>query len=352
MSSNPILSRERNLILYIIFWLIVASIYFALLIFELKINFDQSLIESLVFSSILCGLGLSYWFPSKYITFENNNLFIILLDHLFAGILSSIIWLSIGYFFITVVLYYGHGFSLFFFSTLIWRFFIGVIFYFLITFFYYLIIYYNNFHDKMIREAELKNLIIEAEIKTLKFQINPHFIFNSLNSMSALTTINPDKTREMILKLAEFLRFTLANNDREKNSFGDELKNIKLYLEIEKIRFEDKFELIEEIDECCKDALIPNMILQPLFENAIKHAVYETLSKVTLKLKCSKEGDYLKISLENNYESNFSSKNGAGIGLHNIEDRLRLIYSMDNLLEIKKEKNLFKVILFIPLQNS
>ncbi|MHB8579422.1 MAG: sensor histidine kinase [Ignavibacteriaceae bacterium] len=352
MSSNPILSRERYLIFYIIFWLIVASIFFALYIFELKINFDQSLIESLVFSSILCGLGLSYWFPSKYISFENKNLFIILLDHLFAGILSSIIWLSIGYFFIAVVLNYSHGFSSFFFSTLVWRFIIGVIFYFLITFFYYLVIYYNNFHDKMIREAELKNLIIEAEIKTLKFQINPHFIFNSLNSMSALTTINPDKAREMILKLAEFLRFTLANNDRAKNSFGDELKNIKLYLEIEKIRFEDKFELIEEIDECCKDALIPNMILQPLFENAIKHAVYETLSNVTLKLICRKDGDYLKISLENNYESNFSSKNGTGIGLHNIQERLRLIYNMDNLLELYKENNLFKVTLFIPLQNS
>lgn len=352
MSSNPILSGKRNLILYSIFWLIVASIYFALLIFELKINYGIALIDSVVFSSILCGLGLSFWFPAKYISFENNNLFIILFDHLFAGILSSIIWLSIGYFFITFALNYSKGFSSFFFSTLVWRFFIGVIFYFLITSFYYLTIYYNNFHDKIIRETELKNLIIEAEIKTLKFQINPHFIFNSLNSMSALTTINPTKAREMILKLADFLRFTLANNNRQKNSFGDELKNIKLYLEIEKIRFEDKFEFVEEIDECCKDALIPNMILQPLFENAIKHAVYETLNKVTLKLICKKEKDYLRISLENNYEPNVSSKNGAGIGLHNIEDRLRLIYGMDNLLEIKKENNFFKVVLFIPLQNS
>jgi len=352
MSNNPILSRRRNLILYIIFWLIIAVIYYSLLRFQLNVRIETALIDSLVFDAILCGLGLSFWFPAQYISFENNNLFTIIIDHIVGGILSSIIWISSGYFFIVFILNYSNGYSVFFAGTLIWRFVTGILFYYLITSFYYLIIYYNNFQEKIIKEAELKNLVTEAEIKTLKFQINPHFIFNSLNSMSALTTINPEKAREMILKLADFLRFTLANNDRQKNSFGEELKNIRLYLEIEKIRFEDKFEFIEEIDECCKDVLIPNMILQPLFENAIKHAVYETLTKVTLKLNCKKETDYLKISLENNFEPSAPAKKGAGIGLQNIENRLKLIYSINNLLEIKKENNFFKVTLFIPIQSS
>lgn len=351
MSNNPILSVKRNLILYFVFWLIIGIINFGLLFIELKVNFNTAFIDSLVFSSILCGLGLSFWFPAKYIQFENNNFLIIVIDHVLGGIIASIIWLSSGYFIIVLILNNSTGYTSFFNDTIVWRFTAGNLFYYLITSFYYLIIYYNNFQEKIIQESELKNLITEAEIKTLKFQINPHFIFNSLNSISALTTINPVKAREMIHKLADFLRFTLANNDKQKNSFGEELSNIKLYLDIEKIRFEDKFEFIEEIDDCCINVQIPNMILQPIFENVLKHAVYETLSTVILKITCLKEDNYLKISIENNFDSSLALRKGTGIGLQNIEKRLKLIYGLDNLLKIEKFNNLFLVTLLIPINN-
>ncbi len=349
MSNNPILSKKTNLIFYFIFWLIAGTISFSLFHFELKVNFETALIDNIIFSLILCGLGISFWYPAKYIQIESNKFLIIVVDHLLGGIISSIIWLSSGFFIIVYVLNYSDGYTAFFYNTIVWRFAVGNLFYYMITSFYYLIIYYNNFQEKIIQESELKSLITEAEIKTLKFQINPHFIFNSLNSISALTTINPDKAREMILKLADFLRFTLANNERQKNPFEEELKNIKLYLEIEKIRFEDKFEFIEEIDDCCNKVQIPNMILQPIFENAIKHAVYETLYRINLKMTCKKEEDYLKISIENNYDYKLSSKKGTGIGLQNIEKRLKLIYGSDNLLKIEKSNNLFLVMLYIPL---
>lgn len=349
MSNNPILSKKRNLIFYFIFWLIIGIINFGLLYIELRVNFNTALIDSLVFSLILCGLGLSFWFPAKYIQFESNNFLIVVFGHVLGGIIASIIWLSSGYFITVFILNNSADYTSFFKETIVWRFAAGNLFYYLITSFYYLIIYYNNFQEKIIQESELKDLITEAEIKTLKFQINPHFIFNSLNSISALTTINPEKAREMILKLADFLRFTLANNDKQKNSFGEELKNIRRYLDIEKIRFEDKFEFIEEIDDCCNKVQIPNMILQPIFENAIKHAVYETLYRINLKMTCKKEEDYLKISIENNYDYKLSSKKGTGIGLQNIEKRLKLIYGSDNLLKIEKSNNLFLVTLYIPL---
>jgi LytS/YehU family sensor histidine kinase len=166
--------------------------------------------------------------------------------------------------------------------------------------------------------------------------------------MSALTTIDPDRARSMILKLADFLRYTLANNGKDKNRLEDELKNIKLYMEIEKIRFEDKFDYIEELREGVLDIKVPNMILQPLFENAIKHAVYDTLDKITIKLKCIIENNFLKISLENNFE-NSTPKKGAGIGLQNIKSRLELIYGEKNLVDIKKEGDIFSVILYIPI---
>jgi LytS/YehU family sensor histidine kinase len=105
---------------------------------------------------------------------------------------------------------------------------------------------------------------------------------------------------------------------------------------------------MEEIDNEVLDLKVPNMILQPLFENAIKHAVYDSLGKITIKLKCSIENNFLRISLENNFEDGYSIK-GAGIGLQNIKSRLELIYGQKNLVDIKKEGDIFKVILYIPV---
>ncbi|HEY6907043.1 MAG TPA: histidine kinase, partial [Ignavibacteriaceae bacterium] len=243
---------------------------------------------------------------------------------------------------------FGNAYVNFLITTLPWRFLIGILFYFIITSLYYLIIYYSGFQERKLYESELKNLVTQAELKSLKFQINPHFIFNSLNSMSALTTIDPEKARAMILKLAEFLRYTLANNEQQKNKLKDELHNIKLYLDIEKIRFEDKFDFSEELTEECLEHEVPNMLLQPLFENAIKHAVYESLEKVDIHLKCSGENGYLKIEVANTYDPELKSKRGTGVGLKNISERLNLIYHQNDLMQVIKEEGTFRVIIFIP----
>jgi two-component system, LytTR family, sensor kinase len=153
----------------------------------------------------------------------------------------------------------------------------------------------------------------------------------------------------MILKLADFLRYTLANNEKQKNKLSEELKNIKLYLEIEKIRFEEKFEFIDEVTPECLSFEVPNMILQPLFENAIKHAVYETLNSVTLTLTGKIENDFIVLSLTNNFDEESKGKKGAGIGLKNISNRLELIYGQKDLMKVHKEDHVFSVTLFIPV---
>ena len=167
--------------------------------------------------------------------------------------------------------------------------------------------------------------------------------------MSALTEIDPKRAKSMILKLAEFLRFILATNEKEKNTLKEELKNIKLYLEIEKVRFEEKFEYVEDIESNCWSVEIPSMILQPLFENAIKHAVYETLDKITLGLKARQENNYLNLVLENNYDESSTPRKGTGVGLRNIEERLQLIYREANLMEVKKGNGNFRVSLYFPI---
>jgi sensor histidine kinase YesM len=351
MESNPIISSVRNIYLYLFFWLVVIILNFLLLNLVFKIDFAASVADSLVFNLLLSGLGLSFWYSTRYISFEDASFSKIIINHVLGAVAVSVIWLFCGYAVLKVILGVNDAYQNFFISILPWRFLIGVLLYFVITSFYYIIIYYSGFQERKLHESELKNLITQAELRSLKFQINPHFIFNSLNSMSALTTIDPEKARSMILKLAEFLRYTLANNDQQKNKLKDELKNIKLYLEIEKIRFEDKFDFTEELTEECLEHEVPNMLLQPLFENAIKHAVYESLEKVKVILKCSGENGFLKIEVSNTYDPQTKTKKGTGVGLKNISERLKLIYHHDELMKVEKTDNVFRVTLFIPQMN-
>lgn len=349
MSINPIIKSPKSILLYLLFVLVIAVLYINLITFEGKVTFTISLVDAIVFNLLIAALGLSFWYSSVYLSIENNRITKVILSHFGGGLLISIVWLALGYFVVISIINDTESFGDFFIKTIKSRFIIGILYYFLLTAFYYVVIYYSDFQERTLKETELKNLVTEAELRSLKFQINPHFIFNSLNSMSALTEIDPKKAKQMIIKLADFLRYTLANNDRQKNSLNEELKNIKLYLDIEKIRFEDKFEYVEELQEDCGKTEIPSMILQPLFENAIKHAVYETLDTVIIRLTCTKQDDFLKITLCNNFEGE-SHKKGAGVGLKNIKDRLSLIYHQDNLMEIKKESDKFTVNIYIPLQ--
>lgn len=351
MSTNPILKSAKNVLFYVLFIVIIANLYANLISFDSKVSVTITIVDAVVFNLLIGLLGFSFWYSSVYLSIENNKISKVILTHFGGGILISIVWMVIGYFIVISIVTDTELFDIFFVDTLKSRFIIGILYYFLMTAFYYIVIYYSGFQERVIKETELKNLVTEAELRSLKFQINPHFIFNSLNSMSALTEIDPKKAKQMIIKLADFLRYTLANNDRQKNTLNEELKNIKLYLDIEKIRFEEKFEYIEELHEECGKTEIPSMILQPLFENAIKHAVYETLDTVRIKLTCIRQDDFLKITLCNNFEGE-SHKKGAGVGLKNIKDRLKLIYQQDNLMEVKKENSKFTVNIFIPLQKS
>ena len=351
MSINPILKSPKSILLYLLFVLAISVLYINLISLEGNASFTIKLVDGIAFNLLIAALGLSFWYSSVYLSIENNQITKVILTHFGGGILISVVWLALGYFAVISIINDTDMFGNFFIKTIKSRFIIGILYYFLLTAFYYVVIYYSEFQERTVKETELKNLVTEAELRSLKFQINPHFIFNSLNSMSALTEIDPKKAKQMIIKLADFLRYTLANNDRQQNTLNEELKNIKLYLDIEKIRFDDKFIYVEELHEECGKTEIPSMILQPLFENAIKHAVYETLDAVTIKLTCTRQDDFLKITLCNNFEGE-SHKKGAGVGLKNIKDRLSLIYQQDNLMEIKKENGKFIVNIFIPLQKA
>ena len=352
MQDNPILKNFRNIIILLLYSVSFSVISFLILFFGLELDLNSSIAESLVSAILLCGLTITWHYPAKYISIEQHHLFKVFFSHIITAVISSALWLLFIYIVMVPVIGFDEKYQNFFYQTILWRFLVGWMLYAIVVSFYYLVSYYSELQERSLKESELKNLVTQAELRSLKFQINPHFIFNSLNSMSALTEIDPKKAKEMIIKLADFLRYILATNEREKNKLSEELKNIRLYLDIEKIRFEEKFDYSEQLEKECNNAEIPNMILQPLFENVIKHAVYETFDKVTLTLNCSFNDGFLKIHLQNNFDESSKPRKGTGVGLKNINDRLNLIYRRNDLMEVKKEKGIFSVTLFIPLEND
>jgi len=352
MQDNPILRNLRNIIILLLYSVSFAVISFLILFFGLGLALNSSVVESIVSAVLLCGLTIIWHYPAKYISIEQFQLLKVFFSHIITAVISSGLWILFIYVAMVTILGFDETYQNFFYHTILWRFLVGWMLYAIVVSFYYLVSYYSELQERSLKESELKNLVTQAELRSLKFQINPHFIFNSMNSMSALTEIDPKKAKEMIIKLADFLRYILATNEREKNKLSEELKNIRLYLDIEKIRFEEKFDYSEEINEECNKAEIPNMILQPLFENVIKHAVYETFDKVLLTLRCSLDDGYLKIHLQNNFDESSKSRKGTGVGLKNISDRLNLIYRRNDLMEVKKEKGIFSVTLFIPISSD
>lgn len=346
---NPFIKNIKSFSVYLISWIFIFLVHSSILYFYIKLPISKSIIDSLIFNLIFSILGLSFWYSTKYVSFETFNTFKIVTNHITAAFFASGIWIALCYWLLNTIYGSNPDYINFLFDSLIWRFFIGMFFYFIIVSLIYVMIYYGNFQEKVLKEAELKSLVKEAELKSLKYQINPHFIFNSLNSISALTLTKPELARKMTIDLASFLRKTLSSNEVQKCKLLDELNNAKLYLDIEKIRFGDKFNYYEEIDDCCKDLELPSMILQPIFENAIKHGVYESIEPVSIKFKCEELDEYMKITITNNFDEEAVPHKGEGIGILNIQSRLKKIYNQDNLLRFSKKNGIFTVTIFIPV---
>jgi len=348
--SHPLFQRKNSLFYYLFVWSLITVSHTVILNIGIGLRWEFALWDGIVLNLTYAFLALSFWYSCKFISLEKRNFFPILINHSLASVVSSLIWLGIAYIILVRIAIPDQLYHKFFNNAFLWRLLIGILFYFIMVSFYYLLIYYQSFHEKLLRESELKALVKEAELKTLKFQINPHFIFNSLNSINSLILSSPQKAGEMTIKLSEFLRSTLAKNEAQTGKLEDEIRTAKLYLDIEEVRFGDKIDFIEEVDGKCLNKAVPSMILQPLFENAIKHGVYESIEMVQIKFTCRINNNYLKIMVENNFDPETVNRTGIGVGLDNIRNRLEKAYNQSNLLHIEKENSHFRAIINIPIE--
>jgi len=213
----------------------------------------------------------------------------------------------------------------------------------------WMLFYFKNEQEISERKTEAENLAREAELTGLRQQLQPHFLFNSLNSISALAGTKPEEARKMIQQLSDFLRGTLKKDDQLLVSLKEELEHLNLYLEIEKVRFGHRLSTIVETGEKSLSMKLPSLLLQPIVENAIKFGLYDTTGNITIQIIAETSDGHLIITVKNPFDPETSQpQSGTGFGLNSVQRRLFLLFSRNDLLQTSTEKNIFITTVKIP----
>ena len=213
--------------------------------------------------------------------------------------------------------------------------------YFLVLSCFYVVDFYRHFQAEQLKSSELKAALATSQLNALKMQIHPHFLFNTLNSISALMHEDVEAADKMVARLGDFLRMTLESSGDHEVSLKQEMDFVRSYLEIESVRFQNRLVVKMNIDPETLAARVPNLILQPIVENAIKHGISQQESVESLIISSERHGDRLQIRVEDSgpglQPSNGNGKGGksAGIGLANTRARLAHLYEENYRFEIK-----------------
>ncbi len=210
-------------------------------------------------------------------------------------------------------------------------------------------VYVSDQQESEKRKQDSERLAREAELSSLRLQLQPHFLFNSLNSISALVGTQPEHARTMIHQLSDFLRGTIGKDNRQLITLMEEFKHLELYLAIEKVRFGHRLTSVIEHDEKSPDMKLPALLLQPIVENAIKFGLYDQVGDITISIKAKIENEKLVIEIRNPFDPVTSQpRKGTGFGLNSIQRRLYLLYAQNDLLTTQTENTTFLTVLKIP----
>ena len=216
----------------------------------------------------------------------------------------------------------------------------------------YLIIAFESSRAAERRALEAQVVARDAELRALRAQLNPHFLFNSLNSINALVGADPEGARRMCEGLGDFLRRTLALAARDSVALRDEMSLIERYLAIERVRFGERLACRIHVTPEAAGCLVPPLLLQPLVENAVKHGVSERLEGGEVVIQAERDGDALRVTVENPCDAEPAPRPGHGLGLENVRRRLAAVAARDARLDATRSDGVFRVALSLPARET
>src|SRR5437763_15460745 len=194
------------------------------------------------------------------------------------------------------------------------------------------LLYYQNFRASELAQSSLKTQLAQAQLRALKMQLHPHFLFNTLHSISSLVLEYPQKANSMIARPGDFLRLTLENSEQQLAPLKEELEFLRTYLDIEQVRFGDRLSVAWELEPVTLSARLPHLILQPVVENAIQHAIAPRATRGQINIEAKRRDSSLRLEVRDNgpgIASNGDLLKPKGVGLSNVRARLHQIYGSD-----------------------
>jgi two-component system, LytTR family, sensor histidine kinase AlgZ len=351
---HPILSQLRRLALYLLAWAPLA----ALLAYLMDVTGGLTPLESVALAFPLCliyaFICLSAYYSCRANPLDRSPVTRLVASHGTSALVASGLWILLGK---------GLAYSLAkttplsrvdqnFARQIPLLLGTGVLFYLLSVNLYYVLMAVDASREAEARALQASILAREAELKALKAQVNPHFLFNSLNSISALTSSDPAKAREMCILLGDFLRRTLGLGEKSAIPLEEELSLVHSFLAVEKVRFGARIKMDESIDKDAMAVPVPPLLLQPLVENAVVHGIAHLVEGGWVRLDVKASDGRLSVVVENAFDPDAPPRRKGGVGLANVRQRLAARYGAQASFEAKANGDAFRVSITLPAERE
>ena len=351
---HPLLANLRQLGLYLLAWVPLGGILVYLLAGTDGLRWGEATLLTFPLCLVYASVCLSAWYSCRATPVEQSGYLRLLLTHLTAAVLLGTLWVLMAKG-LALALERWAGFvgleeRLAKHLSLLWA--AGVLLYVLSVTFHYVLLAEQASREAEGRALQARVLARDAELKALRAQVNPHFLFNCLHSISALTSSDAAKAREMCILLADFLRTTLRLGGKETITLEEEMALVHGYLAIERVRFGARLRMEEDLDPQSMSVLIPPLLLQPLVENAIRHGIANLPEGGVIRVGAHRNEQDVSIMVENSFDPESSSPLKTGLGLANIQQRLRTRYGEDASISVRAKDGCFFVGLRLPVQHS
>ena len=346
---HPVLGRLSRLASYLAVWTL-AGVLVAAVLTRLDLGWVEALTLLLPLFVVYAFACLSAWYICRAFPLHSSSLLRVLGSCGLAALMASGLWLVIARAWIALL-----GLTPAFSAAaarydqqLPLLFAVGVLLFLLAVAVHYALLALEAVRDAERQRFELEGLTREAELRALRAQLNPHFLYNSLNSISALTAVDPAGARRMCLLLGDFLRSTLSVSGQNVIRLADELALADRFLDIEQIRFGPRLQVQREIDPSASACRVPPLILQPLVENAVVHGIAGLLEGGVIRVDISRRNGSLSIAIENPRDIDSPVSVVRGVGLDNVRRRLAVMFGHNAKLETRAESGSFRAQLDLP----
>ena len=356
---HPILRQTRHLATYLAAWILFGALLTVALtgrsgwagpLASGEVSTVAALLLLLPISVAYGFICLSAWYPCRAHPLGEASGARLLGVHLVGALVSTVLWQLLTFGWATTLERFAAGSGAVslhrenlpvFVAT-------GVLLYLLTVTAHYLLLASEASRRAARESLELELLARQAELEAFKAQIDPHFLFNCLNSISSLCGSDPDAARQTTLRLAEFLRSSLELGSRDLIPLERELELVSAYLDVERARFGDRLELERTVDPEGLEHPVPALLLQPLLENALKHGVAHRVESTRVELRGWRVGGRLRLAVTNACDPDRPRRSGTGIGLANVRGRLELLYGDDAIVEVRDRGDRFEVEIDLP----